>query len=378
MINLFKEWLDNHFSDPQMIILGFLLILGFIFIFYLGQMLAPMLASIVIAYLLDGMVNTLQRLKIPRLAAVMIVFLFFLASLFFIIIGLLPLISQQIGQLIQQFPVMVNAIQTQLILLPQKYPDFISTAQIRTILGFITSEFTGLAQKVLSLSLASVKQFIMVVVYLILVPLLVFFFLKDKALIIDWITGFLPEHRGLATEVWRDVNIQISNYVRGKVWEIIIIWGVTYATFSYLEMEYSMLLGLFTGLSVLIPYIGATVMLFPVVLIAFFQWGIGSEFAYGVMAYAIIQALDGNLLAPILLSGVVNLHPVAVIAAVLVFGGLWGIWGLFFAIPLATLFHAVIKAWFNHYRSGHVMNTDEIKTSDETVEAHPPVDSSAH
>jgi len=186
-------------------------------------------------------------------------------------------------------------------------------------------------------------------VYLILVPLLVFFFLKDKAMILSWIMGFLPENRGLATEVWKDVNNQIFNYVRGKVWEIIIVWSVTYVTFRYLKLEFSMLLSLFTGLSVLIPYIGATIMYFPVGLIAYFQWGLGPEFAYAVIAYSIIQALDGNLLAPILLAGVVNIHPVAVIAAVLIFGGLWGIWGLFFAIPLATLFHAVLKAWYSHF-----------------------------
>jgi putative permease len=153
--------------------------------------------------------------------------------------------------------------------------------------------------------------------------------------------------------------MQISNYVRGKVWEIIIVWIITYATFSYLKVQYSMLLALLTGISVLIPYIGATVVLFPVVLIAFFQWGIGSNFAYVVIAYAIIQFLDGNLLAPILLSGVVNLHPVAIIAAVLLFGGLWGRWGLFFAIPLATLFNAIIKTWFKHNGLPHAEDTRE-------------------
>lgn len=358
MIKLLKDWLNRRFSDPQMFILGFLLLLGFIFIFYLGQMLAPMLAAIVIAYLLDSMVNSLQRLRIPRIVGVVLVFLFFLACLFFLIIGLLPLISRQIGQLIQQFPIMVGAIQKQLILLPEKYPDFITAGQIRDLLAFITSEFMGLAQQLLSLSLASVRGFIMAIVYLILVPLLVFFFLKDKFLILNWITGFLPEHRGLATEVWKDVNNQILNYVRGKVWEIVIIWAITYVTFSYLKLEFSMLLALFTGLSVLIPYIGATIMLFPVILIAFFQWGLGTEFVYAVIAYGIIQALDGNLLAPLLLSEVVDLHPVAVIAAVLVFGGLWGLWGLFFAIPLATLFHAVLKAWYNHFATPQIIDNE--------------------
>ena len=64
-----------------------------------------------------------------------------------------------------------------------------------------------------------------------------------------------------------------------------------------------------------------------------------------IIAYAIIQALDGNLLVPLLFSEVVNLHPVAIILAILVFGGLWGFWGIFFAIPLATLVKAVLNAW---------------------------------
>ena len=80
-------------------------------------------------------------------------------------------------------------------------------------------------------------------------------------------------------------------------------------------------------------------------MIAFFQWGWGSEFAYLIIAYGIIQALDGNVVVPLLFSEAVNLHPVAIIVAVLLFGGLWGFWGVFFAIPLATLVKAVLHAW---------------------------------
>ena len=76
-------------------------------------------------------------------------------------------------------------------------------------------------------------------------------------------------------------------------------------------------------------------------LIGLFQWGLGNEFMVLMIVYAVIQALDGNVLVPILFSEAVNLHPVAIIAAVLIFGGLWGFWGVFFAIPLATLFKAI-------------------------------------
>jgi putative permease len=347
MFRLFREWIDRHFSDPQVIILGVLLVVGFVFIIMLGDMLIPVFASIVIAYLLDGMVAELQRWRVPRMASVMVVFLLFMTCLLVVLIVLLPKLSRQIGQLLQELPSMVAMGQKALMRLPENYPDYISEPQIKQFLEFIGSELTNQGQRILSISVASVRGVISLLVFLILVPFLVFFFLKDKAKILGWVTGFLPDNRGMATEVWQEVNRQIGNYIRGKIWEIFIIWSASYVTFKFLKLQFSMLVSFFVGLSVLVPYIGVTVMFLPVTLIAYFQWGLGSEFVYTLIAYAVIQLLDGNLLAPLLLSEVVDLHPVAIIVAVLLFGGLWGIWGLFFAIPLATLVHAVIKAWTN-------------------------------
>jgi putative permease len=345
MFKIIRQWFDRHFSDPQLLILAFLLIAGFVVILFLGEMLVPVFAAIIIAYLLDGMVARLQHFKVPRFASVMIVFLLFMAVLLVAIIGLLPMLSRQIAQLVQQLPSMLAAGQEALMRLPQRYPGFVSEPQIKQVLDFLGAELTGLAKQLFSLSVASVRGLIYLLVYLILVPLMVFFLLKDKQKIFSWLSGVLPDERSLAVEVWREVNQQIGNYVRGKIWEILIIWFASYVTFSYLKLQFSMLISLFVGLSVLVPYVGVTVMFFPVALIAYFQWGPGSELLYALVAYAVIQLLDGNLLAPLLLSEVVNLHPVAIIVAVLIFGGLWGIWGLFFAIPLATLFHAVLKAW---------------------------------
>jgi putative permease len=79
--------------------------------------------------------------------------------------------------------------------------------------------------------------------------------------------------------------------------------------------------------------------------VAWFQWGWSSDFIYLGITYLVIQAIDGNVLVPLLFSEVVNLHPVAIIVAILVFGGLWGFWGVFFAIPLGTLVKAVLTAW---------------------------------
>jgi putative permease len=184
-----------------------------------------------------------------------------------------------------------------------------------------------------------------IVVYLILMPMLVFFFLKDKDLLINWFQKYMPRHRRIAYKVWHEVDRQVSNYVRGKFWEVVIIWSVSFATFSAFNLNYAMLLALLAGLSVIIPFVGFIVATVPVLLIGWFQWGWTGEFVWLTIAYFVIQGLDANLLVPILFSEVVNLHPVAIIVAILVFGGLWGFWGVFFAIPLATLVQAVLSAW---------------------------------
>ncbi|MFW5957722.1 MAG: AI-2E family transporter [Desulfosalsimonas sp.] len=347
MLRMIREWFNQRFSDPQMVILLAILLGGFVGVILLGKMLQPVFVGLIIAYLLEGIVARLEKIRIPRGFAVGITFTVFMICMFALVIGLLPLLSRQIGQLIQELPSLIANGQKQLLQLPERYPELISEEQIKQVIGFLKTELTHVGQNVVSISVASVKNMISLLIYLVLVPLLVLFFLKDKDRLLKWLKTLLPSNLELATEVWHEVNQEVGNFVRGKLWEIIIVWLVSYITFSFLDLNYAVLVSLFIGLSVLIPYIGATVMTIPVVLLAFFQWGIGPEFTYTVIAYGIIQLIDGNILVPLLLSGVVNLHPVAIILAILVFGGLWGIWGLFLAIPLATLVHAVIKTWFS-------------------------------
>jgi putative permease len=344
-MKLIREWFQRHFSDPQVVLLVLLLVFGSLVIVFLGHILAPVLASVVIAYLLAGPVGMLERRRVPRLIAVLLVFLTFLAFLLFLLLRLLPVLWQQLEQLIQALPSIIAWGQRELLRLPERYPAYITEQQVLDIMTALRAELTFFGQRVLSVSVASARSVVWVVVYALLIPLLVFFMLKDKERLLKWLRAFLPEDRRLVGEVWHEVDRQIGNYVRGKFWEILIVWAGSYLTFSILGLQFAMLISLFVGLSVLVPYIGATVMTLPVASIAYFQWGLSASFAYTVIAYFIIQFLDGNLLVALLFSEVVNLHPIAIIVAVLVFGGVWGFWGVFFAIPLATLVQAILNAW---------------------------------
>ncbi|MGD2082288.1 MAG: AI-2E family transporter, partial [Chromatiales bacterium] len=344
-MQLLADWFRRHFSDPQVVLLAVLLLSGLVVVLTMGHMLAPVLASIVIAYLLEGLVALLERRGVPRLVAVGVVFVVFLLFLALILFGLLPLLSRQVTQFFQQVPNMISEGQRGLMQLPERYPDVVSPAQIQELIGRIRQEILAFGQQVVSISISSVVGIITLLVYLILMPMLVFFFLKDKNPILDWIVQFLPEDRGLAQDVWTDVDRQLGNYVRGKFWEILIVGSVSFFAFQLFGLDYAMLLGVLVGLSVIIPFIGAAVVTIPILVIAWFQWGWGAEFVWLAVVYFVIQAVDGNVLVPLLFSEVVNLHPVAIIVAILVFGGFWGFWGVFFAIPLATVVQAILTAW---------------------------------
>lgn len=358
MIQVLSDWVKRYLSDPQAVFLAILLFVGFSIVIFMGQMLLPVFASIVIAYLLDRWVDFMQRRGSKRMLAVILVFMIFLALLIMVLFGLVPLLAKQVAEFFQQLPTMITRGQKSILELPEIY-SFISPEQVKELMAAIGNEIGAVSQRVLSYSLSSLTSLITLVVYLILMPLLVFFFLKDKYKILAWFGSFLPTQRSLMGQVWHEMDGQLGNYVRGKFWEILIIGIASSVTFAAMGLPYAILLGALVGLSVIVPYVGAVAVTFPVVLVAYFQWGWSAPFAYLVAAYAIIQTIDAMILVPLLFSEVVNLHPIAIIVAVLVFGGIWGFWGVFFAIPLATLVQALLRAWprNQHKVSGEIDTT---------------------
>ncbi len=338
--------MQRYLSDEEAVVLLLLLICGFAIVITMGGMLTPVFASLFLAYLLQGLVGWLERcVRVPHLIAVGIVFLLFVALLMMFVFMLIPLLWEQVTLFINELPRMVVYGETLLRELPHAYPGFVSEDQVETLIQRSTAQVGQFGRWAFSSSLSSLPGVVGLLIYLVLVPILVFFFLKDRKQIMAWFTARLPKERRLLNQVSDEMNQQIANYVRGKAVEIAVVACVSWIAFFYLGLNYTVLLSLAVGISVVIPYIGAAVVTIPIALVGLFQWGWGNEFFLLMIVYGIIQALDGNVLVPLLFSEAVNLHPVAIIIAVLVFGGFWGFWGVFFAIPLATLIKAVLSAW---------------------------------
>jgi putative permease len=345
MMRLIRSWVDEYFSDEEALFLLLLLIVGFAVVLTLGSILAPAIGSVILAYLLQAPLIALKRKGVGHLSASILVFLLFIVLCLGFLFIIIPAVWTQMAQLFSELPRMLNKGQQLLILLPDSYPQIFSEEQVRALGATVAEEIGRIGQVAVTFSLSSLPNIVAILIYVVLVPLLVFFFLKDGSMMARWWVSIMPIKRVLIGEVWSEMDQQFANYIRGKVVEIGVVGFTSYVAFAIMGIHYAALLAILVGLSVVIPYIGAAVVTIPVVLIAYFQWGISSDFYYLVAVYFIIQALDGNVLVPLLFSEAVNLHPVVIILAVLVFGGMWGLWGVFFAIPLATLFKAVITAW---------------------------------
>lgn len=345
MRNFFSGFVDRYFHDEESVIFTLILIAALLVVLTLGSIIAPLIVAMIIAYLLQGMVNTLVRLGMSYLLAVIVIYALFMSGFLALLFLVLPQAWGQLARLVNELPRLISEGQALLMLLPESYPNLITEQQIQEFIRSLRGDLANFGQYVVSYSISSIPNIFSWIIFLVLVPVLVFFMMKDKSALVEWIAATLPRHRPLMQKIWMEMDLQMANYVRGKVLEIMIVGGVSYIAFTFMGMNYTLLLAMLMGLSVIIPFIGVAVVFFPVAAVAYVQWGISSEFFTILAMYTVIQLLDANVLVPIIFSETVNLHPVAIIAAVLVFGGIWGLAGVFFAIPLATLIKAIINAW---------------------------------
>lgn len=345
MIKVFNNFYERYFAEEEAIIFTVLLVVFFAVMMTMGSIIAPLLWSVVLTYILQGLVNWLERLKVPHVVAVSLIYCLFLGVTFLIMFVFLPFTWNRMFGLINDFPAIIEQLRRLLLALPENYPDLFTVEQVQQWIASMQNATGMLGQYLLSHSVTNVTRIVTWMVYTVLVPFMVFFMLKDSEKLLNWLETWLPERRPIMAQIWHEMNGQLGNYIRGKALEIAIVGGASYLMLSFFGMNYAPLLALLIGLSVIIPFVGVTVVTVPVVLVGLLQWGLSPDLYQLLIAYVVLQAVDGNILVPLIFSETVNLHPIAIITAVLVFGGLWGFWGVFFAIPLATLIKAIIRAW---------------------------------
>ena len=342
MINFLKNFFDRYLYDDEQYAALFILSIGIVILYFLGGIIAPVLVSVLIAYILNGLMSFMEEKgnsRILSLSVTLFVFGLFYLSIFLF----LPFLSRQILLLVSDIPQIYESVN--LFLSNQLSGYALESNQLDEVIINAFSYIPTLFQNALLQLNSGFSAVMNALLYLIIVPFLVFFLLKDRDIFMNYAEILLPKKKNLLTKIWKDLNIQLYGYLRGKGLEMIIVALVTGFVFYIQGVNYSIILAILVGLSVLIPYVGAILVTIPVVLIGLFQWGLDSSFYIFITSYLIIQALDGNVLMPLLLGREVKLHPVVIITAVLIFGGIWGFWGLLLAIPIATFLRAIMVAW---------------------------------
>tara|TARA_B100000131_G_scaffold188557_1_gene181487 strand:- start:72 stop:1112 length:1041 start_codon:yes stop_codon:yes gene_type:complete len=340
MRDFLNKFFNRFFSNEESIYFAILLVTSFGFIIYFGKVLLPVIISLVIAFLLNGLMRSLISFNLSKKIAfsiTLIVFFGFYLSLFMA----LPSLGAQINNLLQNLPSIVASFQETL----SNMNDYFSEEDLEVIFSNLSSQISILLSSALGQLAGTVSLMFNAILYAIMIPLMVFFFLKDKEELLPLAASVLPKENDFMKTVFTEMNGQLFNYVTGKFIEMLIVATASYIVFALLGLPYAVLIAILVGLSVIIPIFGAILVTIPVVLIGLYEWGLTSNFYWLLGLYLLIQVLDGNVLVPILFSNRNNLHPVIIIIAVLFFGGIWGFWGLFFAIPLATFIKAIINSW---------------------------------
>ena len=346
MLKFFKDWYNTHLTDPNQVALALLILFITLITYVLLATVVPILVAIILAYMLEGIVKSVsEKYNLQRTSAVLSIYISFLILSFMIVIILVPLMLNQISLFIKSLPSMLERGKDLLISSSNSQFSLFSQSQISEILSAINSEITMLGSSIISFSLSSAGSLVETIVYIIIVPIIIFFLLYDKDSINDWFKKFFPEKLDLSRKAYAELDLKLGNYIRCKLIEIIIVWVASTFFFAVLGLNYSLLLGFLCGISVIIPYVGAIAVTIPIMVVAFFQWGTSSDFWYIIIAHTLIQIIDGNVVVPLLFSDAVNLHPLAILISILFFGTIWGIWGVFFAIPLAVLFNTLLTIW---------------------------------
>ena len=356
-VDVLGGWVNRYFSRPDAIFLISVLLVIALVLYTLAGALAPVLTGLVLAFLLQGLVGRLEKLGSPRLLAIAVAMIVLIGTVATAVLLVVPLLWQQAADLLALAPTLVGMLRDGLSSLAEAFPEFITAEQILGVVNESSKELGNLSGVLLESAFSQVFSLFGLVIYLVLVPMSVFFLLKDKELLMAHLASLLPKDRPLLDAVGSQMNAQLGNYVRGKAVEILLVGTVTFITFLFFGLNYAALLGVLVGISVLIPFIGAAIVTLPVFMIAVLQFGWSLDLAWVMLAYAIIQFLDGNVLVPLLFSEAVDLHPITIIIAILAFGGLWGLWGVFFAIPLATFIKAIYAAWPRAPRDAEVSDT---------------------
>jgi len=333
--------------DARTWMLGSIGIFSIIMLVWFSNALIPLFAALIIGYLLDPLVDRLVKVGMPRFLSVALVMIGSVLLIGLITFAILPTVIEQLNQLANQVPGLIQQVTIWVAELQARLPEFISAENFQSFLDRLQIQLESLLGGLITFLLALAGGTIGGIVNAVIVIFLVFFLLKDRDAIWIYLLRLFPFlWNKTVVAVLADIDRQMGKFIKGKFIVVFLLFILSTIVFWIIGLDFFLLLGIMTGLSTFIPYIGATVVGVPVVAAALIQWGTFGKALLVFGAYMLVQIVDGNYMTPVIIGRETNIHPIGIIFTIVICGSLWGFWGVVFAVPVAVIVKSVLDVLY--------------------------------
>ena len=358
----FKWFLDNKavtvFLVTLLLGLNIFILSKISFLFipvidFLSVVMLPVILSGLLFYLLNPLVDLMEKYKINRVLAISIIFVIIA---FLLIIGLavaIPNLQRQVIIFAQNVPSYIEDADRVIDdLVTKRLPDDFRP-QLEQVLAQFSTQATAWASNISSKAVNWVSAIIsgtsQVIVALIIMPFMLFYLLRDGKGLRDYITQFLPNKlREPVGKVLSDVNQQLANYVRGQITVAVIVAVMFIIFFKIIGLRYAVALGVTAGVLNLVPYLGSFLAMLPALVLGLIAGPV--MLLKVIIVFIVEQTIEGRFVSPLILGSQLNIHPITILFVLLTSGSMFGIWGVLLGIPIYASAKVVISAVFDWYK----------------------------
>ena len=358
----FKWFLDNKavtvFLVALLLGLNIFILSKISFLFipvidFLSVVMLPVILSGLLFYLLNPLVDLMEKYKINRVLAISIIFVIIAVLL---IIGLavaIPNLQRQVVIFAQNVPsYLEDADRVIDDLVTKRLPDDFRP-QLEQVLAQFSTQATAWASNISSKAVNWVSALIsgtsQVIVALIIMPFMLFYLLRDGKGLRDYITQFLPNKlREPVGKVLSDVNQQLANYVRGQITVAVIVAIMFIIFFKIIGLRYAVALGVTAGVLNLVPYLGSFLAMLPALVLGLIAGPV--MLLKVIIVFIVEQTIEGRFVSPLILGSQLNIHPITILFVLLTSGSMFGIWGVLLGIPIYASAKVVISEIFDWYK----------------------------
>jgi predicted PurR-regulated permease PerM len=330
-----------------------------VLLYLLGPILSPFVAAAILAYICNPLVARLCAAKVPRTLAVVLVMLGLLLSLVLLMLIILPLLEKEIGLLFARMPVWLDAARTNLLPSLQQWLGVSLEWDSQALKSSLLSNWqaNGATAAKLMPWLKSGGTFIAQLIKLLLVPVAMFYLLRDWDALVRRVDGLVPRHwHAKVTEIVVEVDSVLAEFLRGQLSVMLIMSAYYVLVLWIVGLEFALPIGIVAGLLVFVPYLGMILGLVLATLAAAMQFTAFGDVLLVWTVFGMGQLLEGMLITPWLVGDRIGLHPLAVIFALLAFGQLFGFFGILLALPLAAILLVVLRHARERYLASEMYN----------------------